>query len=775
VVLISADHVGNWTRTRAKAEHAMIRRVIDLNGSVWRLGQAPDRGRPDCASWHELERVAEWLPATVPGNVRADLARAGRLPNLYFGTQAEASHWVDHHCWWLLRECPLSASPGERVHLVMRGVDYISDCFFNGHYLGCHEGMFSPQVYDVTELLVEENRLAVRIVGSKWLPSHRSSPWLRFLNNLESRTASIGARFPQRRDTLKCQMSFGWDFAPPLRTMGIWDDVYAVISQDLFLRDWVVQQQLTPDGARLNIEVELDARTERLVQLRCSLIGETFESKPIAVEQPLELAAGPSRHTIELLLPQPRLWWPWDHGRPDLYRLVVEAWAGVEHLDSLTQTIGLRQVELEDWTLRLNGRRVYARGANWVPADILPGHVDEAAYYGLLSLARQANMNLLRVWGGGLREKQAFYDLCDRLGILVWQEFPLACAFLTRFPRSEDYRRLVESEAQAIVRDLRNHPSLILWCGGNEFDPGRNEALVSTLQQVVAREDPARPFLPASPAGGDSHNWKVWHDFHPPSVYRHDQAAFASEFGLQAPPGAETLQGFIPPDELWPPGPSWTYHGAGMQKLWRYARPFLQEQGPGLKEFLQASQRAQAHGLQIAIEHYRRRKAAGCGGVLVWQLNEPWPAISWALIDFYRQPKPAYETVTRLLAPLLISLDYPLRRYQAGDDLAFDLWVVNDRHQALTGCQVEVILWDGIGQPAHRFEGVMDVAGDSARIVSRLRWILPPGDGWRLTCALLQNGLALATNEYDLSIHDDIGPTVGQRLWAWLKGLVVPS
>jgi beta-mannosidase len=753
----------------------MTRRVIDLNGSNWWLGQAPDTSPPDRASWHELERVADWLPATVPGNVRADLARAGRLPDLHFGSQAEASQWVDNHCWWLLRECPLSAVPGERVHLVLRGVDYVSDCFFNGHHLGRHEGMFCPQLYDVTGMLAEENRLAVRIVGSKWLPRHRSSPWLRLLNHVESRTVSIGARFPERRDTLKCQMSFGWDFAPPLRTMGIWDDVYAVFSQDLFLHDLAIRQQLTPDGATLSIEVELDARAEHLIQLRCALAGETFEDQPVTVEQPLELAPGSSRHTVELSLPRPHLWWPWDHGRPDLYRLAIEVRDGEQLLDSLTQTIGLRQVERDDWTLRLNGRRVYARGANWVPADILPGRVDRDDYRSLLSLARQANMNMLRVWGGGLREKQAFYDICDRLGIMVWQEFPLACAFLTRFPRSEDYRTLVRSEARAIVRALRHHPSLILWCGGNEFDPRRNEPLVSALHEAVTSDDPDRPFQPASPAGGDSHNWRVWHDFHPPSAYRHDQAAFASEFGLQAPPGAETLQRFIPADELWPPGPSWTYHGAEMQKLWHYARPFLQEQDSDLRAFLQASRRAQAHGLQIAIEHYRRRKASRSGGVLVWQLNEPWPAISWALVDFYRQPKPAYETVKRLFAPLLISLDYPLRDYQAGDSLSMDLWVVNDHHEALPDCQLEVVLRDREGQPVRQFDGTVDVAGDSAGIVAHPSWILPPGDSWQLTCALLHQGQTLATNEYDLSIHYATGPTSRQRLWAWLKSLVVPS
>ncbi|NIV37488.1 MAG: glycoside hydrolase family 2 protein, partial [Anaerolineae bacterium] len=280
----------------------------------------------------------------------------------------------------------------------------------------------------------------------------------------------------------------------------------------------------------------------------------------------------------------------------------------------------------------------------------------------LLSLARQANMNMVRVWGGGLREKRAFYEACDRMGILVWQEFPLACAFLGRFPRSAEYLRLVERESEAIVRDLRAHPSLVLWCGGNEFSPERNKPVVDALRRSAGRLDPDRPFLAASPADGDSHFWKVWHGFHPPSAYRHDDSLFASEFGLQALPERETLERCIPAGELWPPGPSWDYHGAELDKLRRYAQPFVQGSEPDLDDLIEASQRAQAQALQIGIEHYRRAKARGGGGVLVWQLNEPWPAISWAMIDHYRKPKTAYAVVRRLMNPVLVSLEYPLRR-----------------------------------------------------------------------------------------------------------------
>jgi beta-mannosidase len=701
--------------------------------------------------------------------------RAGRLPDLFVGTQAGASQWVDEACWWLVRKWSYEPSPSARVHLVMRGVDYVSDLFLNGHHLGRHEGMFSPLVRDITDLLRPENKLAVRVVGSKWLPTGRSSPWFRFVNHLESKVTSIGQRHPHRRDTLKCQMGFGWDFAPALRTMGIWDDVVAIASEDAFIRDVEVRQEHEDGQVQLSIRVEVDTRAARTAQLRCTLAGESFEAEPLIAQQPVELARGVGRYTFNLRVPEPRLWWPWDHGSPDRYRLTVDLQYGDRCLDSLARTVGLRQVELDGWTLRINGRRVYARGANWVPADVLPGRVRELDYVELLTLARQANMNMVRVWGGGLREKRAFYETCDRLGIMVWQEFPLACAFLSCFPRSSQYLQLVEQESGAIVRDLRRHPSVVLWCGGNEFSPERNRPVVDVLRRSVSRLDPTRPFLPASPGDGDSHNWKVWHGFHPPSAYGDDKAQFASEFGLQAIPGEKTLRQFIPPEELWPPGPSWSYHGAELDKLERYARPFLRGSETSLEDLIEASQRAQACALQIAVEHYRRAKARGGGGVLIWQLNEPWPAISWALVDFYRRPKAAYAVVKRLMSPVLVSLEYPLRRYAAGDELDIAIWLVNDLPAELRGCQVDVALWDGAGQAVARHGMSMEIAAGSASVADRLHWTLPPGDGWHLTCRLSQEGQVLARNEYDLAIYDGIRPTAGQRLWAWLSSLVVPS
>jgi beta-mannosidase len=315
----------------------------------------------------------------------------------------------------------------------------------------------------------------------------------------------------------------------------------------------------------------------------------------------------------------------------------------------------------------------------------------------------------------------------------------------------------------------------VLWCGGNEFNPERNRPVVDTLHRTVTRLDAERPFLDASPAGGDGHNWQVWHEFYPPSAYRQDQALFASEFGLQAMPDRETLQQFIPPEELWPPGPSWGYHGAELHKLLRYARPFLRNSKPALDELIEASQRAQADALQIAIEHYRRTKARGGGGVLIWQLNEPWPAISWSLVDYRRRQKAAYAVVQRIMNPVLVSLEYPLRRYQSGDELPVGIWLINDLPADLTGSELEIVLWTGPGQAAARHAARVEIQPASVHEVGRLSWTLPPGDDWHITCKLSRQGQVLSANEYDLTVHDDDEPTLQQRVRAWLRNLVVPS
>ena len=730
-----------------------MRDVISLNGADWYCAQSNLRV-PDVA---EIERPeSQRFAALVPGEVRLDLMRAGLLKDdPFYARNNDASRWVEEQDWWYWRDFELGLQPGQRAWLVLHGADYYTWTYLNGESLGEHEGMFSRQVYDITQLLRGRNRLAVRFLAPARLPRQRSTRWEKFLNRWEHRFIDASCD-PDRRDWLKCQMSYGWDFSPELRTIGLWDDVELVLTGDVALFDVQVKTRLAPGQATLKVSFDADALTAGPATFVLSLAGQTFEDEPVTRSFQATLSAGRSQQTFEMDVPDPRLWFPWDHGEPHLYTLTVEAQHDGRVLDHVTESVGLRTITLKrnpgsppdavDWTFVVNGQPVYLRGANWVPADAFPARVTEDDYRTWLEMARAANLNVLRVWGGGLREKKTFYDLCDRMGLLLWQEFPLACAFITHYPRSVDYLSFVENETREIVRQVRHHPSVMLWCGGNEFDPKINHLVIEAMRRAVLTEDDTRPFQAVSPSRGESHNWLIWHRYRPPEEYRKDMAQVMSEFGLQAPPSVDSLKRFIPLDELWPPGPSWKYHRAQMVKLEHYAAPF--QSLDVLGEFVSASQRAQARGIQIAVEHARRHKYA-MSGFLVWQLNSPWPGIDWAIVDYYRVPKLAYERLKESANPLLVSLDYPLRRYSPGDVLTADVWVINDWPRDFPGCRVEIAL--------QNLRQVFDVSvgPDSAQVIGQVRWTLPKGD-WRVTCRLTrgEGERALSENHYDLAEYD---------------------
>jgi beta-mannosidase len=380
--------------------------------------------------------------------------------------------------------------------------------------------------------------------------------------------------------------------------------------------------------------------------------------------------------------------------------------------------VGIRTIELDQrpdpdepgtrfFRFRLNGVGLFARGANWIPADSFVGAIGADRYERLLADARGAHMNMLRVWGGGIYEHDLFYELCDRLGLLVWQDFMFACAM---YPERE-LAAEVELEARYQVARLRNHPALALWCGNNEnqwiHDMAFPEQRVNRvpgalfydeiLPDVVAELDPATPYWPGSPYGGDDHNgredgdvhnWEVWHGNHPrrfgeaahreptpESVafqrYAEDRGRFISEFGTLSAPDRETLRRWIPPDQLYHHSPALDHHTKDTPKN---KIDMLLESVTGvpddLDDFIDFSMIAQAEAMKFGIEHYRRR-APHCAGTLVWQLNDCWPVLSWALIDYHGFGKAAYHFVRRAYAPVLAS-------FRVSGDGATELWVTND-------------------------------------------------------------------------------------------------
>ena len=470
----------------------------------------------------DIDRVDTWLPGTVPGTVQSDLLSLGHILDPFLENNLAACRWVEGLDWWYRAVLPLQLDPGQRAFLEFDGVDTLSALFVNGQELRRHEGMFSRQTVEIPPALAAnpEAELAVRLWSSDALPRYELTAGEQVWSRVAGMAQSSFRPFDDRLATLKAPMHSGWDFAPRLRTMGIWDDARLVVCHGVYLGDvWVQAEPLEPltDPARARVRVRLmlDSDETRTVAVSCVVRPATFTGE---TEQrfdfTFDVPQGHSQHELGFDLAAARLWQPWERGEPCLYELTVSLRTGeAAHsqandsipFDVFSTRFGVRRIERQrtdrghPWRLAVNGQPLFLRGANWVPVDALWGRARRCHYQALLYQARRAGVNFLRVWGGGGREKRAFYDLCDELGLLVWQEFPIACVFLDHLPRTKRFRRLLHQKTTGIVQALRNHPSLFLWCGGNEFSPRRNRPAVSILSQVVAAEDGLRPFIAASP------------------------------------------------------------------------------------------------------------------------------------------------------------------------------------------------------------------------------------------------------------------------------------
>ncbi|MBI5032894.1 MAG: hypothetical protein HZB51_20425 [Chloroflexi bacterium] len=759
----------------------MTRKTCSLNDSNWRVGSVAQKNFGDV---NDLADVRDWLPAQIPGDVRLDLLRAGKIADPFYADNNKASQWIDARDWWYVRDLNLELEKNERAFLVFDGIDYLSAVYLNDKLLDHHEGMFSRQLYELdSSLVTRHSSLAIRIWGADALPKLSLTPiqkiWARLIQPLFRPPEHA---FPDRYATLKCQMQFGWDFAPRLRTCGIWDDASVVVARSVFIADaWIKSKVISHKSqvAKVSVTLMLDSDREQNVHVICNVRGKNFVDEPQTFTFDLNLARGEQVRDISFDLIGARMWNPWDRGEPNLYEIEVVILSGTERsgveskdpiLDSLTETFGIRSFELarapaseEPWQFVINGSREFLRGANWVPLDAIPGRLTRDDYAIRLHQARNANINFLRVWGGGMREKRAFYDLCDELGILVWQEFPFGGTVLDSFPTQRDHLQLIRDECSDIVRTLRNHPSLVVWCGGNEFSPSGNQTIVKKLRAVVKDKDGTRPFKPASPYRDESHNWRVWHRFANLRDYREDRTPFLSEFGLQALPNFESLKKFLPDEALNAPHKLWEYHHADVKKLGRYAHPVIlseaknlhpehsetlrSTQGDRVDKFISATQRSQAIGLQIAIEHMRRRKPEATG-VAIWQLNDCWPAVSWSVIDYYGTPKRAYADLQRLYTPVFASFDYPLILRRAGNTVRGNLWLINDLLDAFENVELRAEL-NGDMIYTQR----ASAKPDSATKIDSLTVTL--GDDENILRLIVRdNSHILSDHEYDLNFCD---------------------
>jgi len=628
----------------------------------------------------------EWSPATVPGGVHTDLLTLDKIPDPFVADNELKVMWVAENDWEYRHTFNVDAGllAEENVRLVCDGLDTIADVYLNGIYLGHAENMFRRWEWNVKSLLREDTNELCITFGSP----------VRFITAKQAQLPlQGGGDIPGGPHLRKAPCHWGWDWGPKLPPIGIWKDIrlegYSVRFEDVHLR-----QTLGLNGATINADILTKASSKKEIKASITVTspnGEQFENEATLLtlhERDASFA------NLIVDIPNPQLWWPNGYGVQPLYEVEVTLKEGEKLLDRRTYKIGLRTLELrqdpdqwgKEFTFYVNGVRLFAKGADWIPTDSLPTRITESMLEGLLKSAVEANMNMLRIWGGGYYPEDMFYNLCDRYGILIWQDFMFACGI---YPADTDFFANFRAEAIENVRRLRHHAALALWCGNNEMEQGwcdwgwnkpddpLNQRLKDgydrmfhhLLPELLEVEDPDHPYWPSSASAntafegannqvqGDCHYWDVWHGRKPFTAYRTQYPRFMSEFGFQALPPLKTIA---------------TYADHADWNMTSYIMEHHQRSGSGNglmiaqltdtfrmpKDFpslVYLSLILQAEGIRYGVEHWRRNRDR-VSGTLIWQLNDCWPVASWASLDYFGRWKALHYAAKRFYAPLLLSV-----------------------------------------------------------------------------------------------------------------------
>ncbi|TXS07511.1 glycoside hydrolase family 2 protein [Streptomyces sp. col6] len=607
------------------------------------------------------------LPAEVPGCVHTDLLAAGVIPDPFLDRNETEVAWVGRRAWTYLTEVS-HESAHERTDLVFEGLDTAARITFDGRELGTTRNMHRTHRFDATGLT---GRLEVHFTSA--------------YDEAEAVRALTGDRpnvYPEPFQYIrKMACGFGWDWGPTLVTAGIWRPVR--------LEHWstarlaFVRPLVTVDDGRGSVEVRLRAeRTE-------SGTAAALRARATVAGQEAEAVFEGDEAVLRLTVDAPRLWWPRGYGDQPLYDLDVTLLDDAGPLDTWHRRIGFRTVELDrtpdehgtGFTLVVNGERVFARGVNWIPDDVFPSRITPERYRTRLRQAADANVDLVRIWGGGIYEDEAFYDACDELGLMVWQDFLFACA---AYPEEQPLRGEVEAEARDNVVRLMPHASLVLWNGNNEnlwgfrdwdWEPGLagdswgEGYYLGVLPRIVAELDPTRAYSAGSPWSGSwdhhpndpdhgtYHSWEVWNrqDY---AEYRANVPRFVSEFGWQAPPAMATLRRALPGEDLAPDSPGMLHHQKADDGNGKLDRGVARHFAPPVGDFDRwhyLTQVVQARAVAAGIEHWRSHWPV-CAGTVVWQLNDCWPVSSWAAVDGDGRLKPLHHELRRVYADRLLTL-----------------------------------------------------------------------------------------------------------------------
>lgn len=648
-----------------------------------------------------------WYDANVPGDVHTTLINHKVIGDPAYGCNDVMCGWVEKKIWIYRAAFDIAARDlsADRLVLVFEGLDTYATVYVNGEPLADFQNMFVEHRLDVTgKLKPGENTLVVEfhVMSERANKDLPEGFWINYST--------------ERAYARKSAYSFGWDWTPRVATVGIWRPVALMEYKDARLIDVQIKTSYIDTKksvAGLGINIRTENITGGRLSYRMLLTDEAGYCRQVEFES----------GSILIHLENVHFWWTADIGHPHLYNITLELLSDGRVVDSYLCSYGIRTVEVRQkakdganrFTFVLNGIEIFARGANWVPVSNFPGAAEDKVYTRLLTMARDAGMNMLSLWGGGIYEKDVFYSMCDRLGILVWQYFMFACGEYPDF--DPEFVTNVRDEIEKVVIRLRNHPCIAIWVGNVEGPMisekiGLNRAMYgkdlfeTKIPEWLGNLDDTRFYMPSSPyygekvnsmEAGDRHNWDVWFNDISYKDYSKDSAVFASEYGLHASPAKVTVEKYLGCAD--PDIDSYIFKhlnkDQSLDRMYFYMRTHARIP-ENLDEYIDYSMLVQAEGLKFGTEHYRRNFPK-TSGALIWQLNDCCPVHSWSMIDVDLIPKASYYYSKRFFAPLLVSLEEI-------DATTTGIWVINNRLTDYNG-DVTVYVRDFFGNEYYR-EGI---------------------------------------------------------------------
>lgn len=616
-------------------------------------------------------KITRWLPAEVPGNVHTDLLSNKIIDDPFYADNEHKVKWISE-CSWIYTttfDFPQELENNRAIDLVFEGIDTIAETFLNGKLIGKSENMFIKYQFDVSKILVEKaNELTIKLY----------SPVL-YSQSEEKKYGKLPVALNSSRVYIrKAQYSFGWDWGPSFPTMGIWRSVYLLQNENAIIENVHFSTiQATQQNASIKTSFEISGDVQNL-NANISLRRESF-----SCEKKI-LVSGGQKLTQEFTIENPSLWYPNGSGEQNLYdlRITLHDSSGKVCYE-VNKKVGVRKIELilnengnSTFHFKINGEKIFARGFNWIPADSFLPRIKESKYDTLLKYAKDASANIIRVWGGGIYEDEHFYETCDQLGLLVWQDFMFACG---AYPEHEKFLELVKEEVIQNVKRLRSHSCMAIFCGNNENEwiwhqqtglayqkmPGY-KIFGQLIPELVTEYAPEIAYWESSPFGldndpnsyasGNRHEWGIWSRWIDYTEVRKDQSLFVTEFGFQGPANRYTLEKYLPKINQKIHDPIFEMHNKQIEGPERIIK-FLSAHLPvssNWKNFFYLTQFNQALAVKTCVEHWRNN-FPHTNGSIIWQLNDCWPVTSWAVIDSELKLKMAYFLVKNIFSNCILA------------------------------------------------------------------------------------------------------------------------